>query len=230
MFWRAQRHAPPRSGHRLDEPARLSLGNGCIPAVPASVSPGEIIVTPARGRANRRSACAPMEQHSRLGLPRLRRKLRTPGKRAKPKFDLCDRVVDFVLKPEDRLRPGEECDPLRGRASGSNDLPWALPRVLQAIPKIKRAADANGWCAGHGPGGVCSKDVSSTFGRDMRGSAIAARGAGRRRGPGRGGKPRRDTGTLRPANSNGTGKAGAIGSVSGSENHRQVKQFQTPRG
>jgi hypothetical protein len=56
-FWRAQRHAPPRSGHRLDEPARLSLGNGCIPAVPASVSPGEIIVL--RLGANRRSAPRP---------------------------------------------------------------------------------------------------------------------------------------------------------------------------
>jgi hypothetical protein len=28
-------HAPPRSGHRLDEPARVSLGNGCIPAAPS---------------------------------------------------------------------------------------------------------------------------------------------------------------------------------------------------
>jgi hypothetical protein len=34
-----------------------------------------------------------------------------------------------------------------------------LPRVLQAIPKIKRAAGANGWHADLGPGTVCSKDV-----------------------------------------------------------------------
>jgi hypothetical protein len=102
--------------------------------------------------------------------------------------------------------------------------------MLQAIPKIKRAAGANGWRAGRVLGGVCSKDVNRAFTRDMRGSAIAASSAGRRRGPGRGGKPRRDTGTLRPVNSNGTGKASAIGSVSGAENHRQVKQFQTPQG
>jgi len=102
--------------------------------------------------------------------------------------------------------------------------------VLQAIPKIKRAARENGRRADRGLDCVCSKDVSSAFGHDGRGSAIAASRAGRRRGLGRGGKPRRDTGTLRPANSNGTGKAGAIGSVSGTENHRQVKQFQTPRG
>jgi len=82
VFWRAQRHAPPRSGHRLDEPARLSLGNGCIPAVPASVSPGEIIVTPARGQQTLR----PAPRCSRLGLPRLRRKLRTPRKRAPAKI------------------------------------------------------------------------------------------------------------------------------------------------
>src|ERR1035437_9805555 len=47
VLCRAQRRAPPRSGHRLDEPARLSLSNGCIPAVPASVFPGKVIVTPA---------------------------------------------------------------------------------------------------------------------------------------------------------------------------------------
>lgn len=170
-----------------------------------------------------------MQQRSRLGLPRLRRKLRTRAS-GPSRNPVCAIELLISYRPEDRLRPGEECNSLRGRASGSNDLPWALPRVQQAIPKIKRATGANVWCAGHGPGGVCSKDVSGTFGRDMRGSAIAASRAGRRRGPGRGGKPRRDTGTPRPAKSNGTGKAGAIGSVSGTENHRQVKQFQTPRG
>lgn len=54
----------PRSGHRLDEPARLSRRT-CIPAVPASVLPGEIIVTSARGQQTLRpSRCG------RLGLPR----------------------------------------------------------------------------------------------------------------------------------------------------------------
>jgi hypothetical protein len=32
--------------HRFDEPARLSLDLGCMPAEPASVSPGEVIVAP----------------------------------------------------------------------------------------------------------------------------------------------------------------------------------------
>jgi len=39
-------------------PARLSLGNGCIPAVPASVSPGEIMVTPARETVSQNPICA----------------------------------------------------------------------------------------------------------------------------------------------------------------------------
>ena len=85
--------------------------------------------------------------------------------------------------------------PLRGRASGSNDLPWALPRVLQAILKIKRAADANGWCAGPAPCSVCSKDLSSTFVRACAAALLQRAVPEVRRGPGRGGKPRRDTGT-----------------------------------
>src|ERR1039458_8293020 len=51
--------------------------------------------TPARGQPTLRPA-PPMQQRSRLGLPRWRRKLRTPGKRAQPKSNLCDRVVDSV--------------------------------------------------------------------------------------------------------------------------------------
>src|SRR5450432_3434195 len=54
-----------------------------------------------------------------------------------------------------------------------------FPRVLQAIPKIKRAAGGNGRHAGSGVrpgrGGACSKDVSGGFVRDKRGSAIAAK-------------------------------------------------------
>src|SRR5450759_5250062 len=60
---------------------RLSLSNGCIPAVPASVSPGKVIVTPA-------------PSHRR---PPLAEKMRTPGKREQRASDLCDRVVGFVL-------------------------------------------------------------------------------------------------------------------------------------
>ena len=191
--------APPRSGHRLDEPRQVIPRQWLHPC----------------------SACFRFawRDHCNSG-----------SGNCQPKSDLCDRVVDFVTDRKICCAPERIAIPLQGRASGSNDLPWAFPRVLQAIPKIKRAADANGGRAGHGPGGVCSKDVSSTFGRDMRGSAIAARRAGRRRGPGRGGKPRSDTGTRRPANSNGTGKAGAIGNVSGTENHQQEKPFRRPRG
>src|ERR1019366_6154169 len=115
----------------------------------------------------------------------------------------------------DLLRPGEDCLPLQGRASGSNDLPWALPRVLQAIPKINSPAGGNCRRAGPVPGGVCSKDASGAFGRDTCGSAIAASIAGRRRGYGRGGRARRDTGPRRWANRNGTVKAGATRTTAG---------------
>jgi len=106
--------------------------------------------------------------------------------------------------------------------------------VLQAIPKIKRAAGGNGCRAGSGVrpdrGGACSKDVSSTFDRDVRDSAIAASNAGRQHGPGRGGRPRRSIGPQRRANRNATGKAGVTGSASEVENHQQTKPFRTPRG
>ena len=131
-----------------------------------------------------------------------------------PKSDLCDRVVDFALSRRSAAPRRGVRFPSRAGASGSHHLPWALPRVLQAIPKIKRAAGGNGWRAGRGRGGVCSKDASSAFVRDRRGSAIAASSAGRRRGNGRGGRRSRDTGRRRRANRNATGKAGVTGSAS----------------
>jgi len=99
--------------------------------------------------------------------------------------------------------------------------------VLQAIPKINRAAGGNDdWRAGRGPGGACSKDVNIAFDRYVRGSAIAASRAGRRRGTGRGGKLRRSIDLQRRANRNATGKAGVTGSAPGAANYQQA----TPRG
>jgi hypothetical protein len=50
----------------------------------------------------------------------------------------------------------------RAGASGSRDLPWALPRVLQVTPKIK-SRGGSVWRAGRGPGGVCLKAAGSAF-------------------------------------------------------------------
>jgi hypothetical protein len=123
VFWRAQRHAPPRSGHRLDEPTRLSLGNGCIPAVPASVSPGGIIVTPDPPRL-------PRKWEHRANEP--------VGHRI---FAI---KLWISIDPKICYAPERSAFPSGAGASGSNHLPWAFPRVLQPIPKIKRAAGGNG--------------------------------------------------------------------------------------
>jgi hypothetical protein len=72
--------------------------------------------------------------------------------------------------------------PSRAGAAGSNHLPWALLRILQAIPKIKRARRGSGRPAVRGRGGVCSKDASDAFGPGKHGSAIAAADAERPRG------------------------------------------------
>ncbi len=66
--------------------------------------------------------------------------------------------------------------PSRAGASGSHHLPWALPRVLQAIPKIKRLVGGSDWHVGRACGAVCSKDASSAFIPGKRASAIAASG------------------------------------------------------
>jgi hypothetical protein len=39
--------------HRLDEPRQIIPQHGCVPAAPASVSPGAVIVPAQSGRANR---------------------------------------------------------------------------------------------------------------------------------------------------------------------------------
>ena len=50
----------------------------------------------------------------------------------------------ICIDPKICCAPERSAIPSGAGASGSNDLPWALPRVLQAIPKIKRAAGENG--------------------------------------------------------------------------------------
>lgn len=182
---------------------------------PASVSPGKVIVSPA---SEPQTLLPPLAE---------REGTRETSPRAS---DLCGRVVDLVLIRKSCCAPEGIAILLQGRASGSNHLPWAFPRILQAIPKIKRAVDGNGRRADPGPGDACSKDVSGAFVRATRVSAIAAGNAGGRRGYGRSGRPRRDTGTRRQGSGNGTGKAGATGSASGTENHQQAKQLERPRG
>ncbi len=129
-----------------------------------------------------------------------------------------------VCAPERRVLPS------RAGASGSHHLPWALLRVLQAIPKIKRLAGGSDRRAGPGCGAVCSRGAPSVFIPGRRSSAIAARVAGRRRGNGRAGKRKRDTGRRQGANRNGTGKAGAIGSGRAAGNPHRQRQLARPRG
>jgi len=113
--------------------------------------------------------------------------------------------------------------PSRAGAAGSNHLPWALLRILPAIPKIKRAPCGSGRPAARGRGGVCSKDASDAFGPGKHGSVIAAVDAGRLRGDGRGGRPKENTGRRQRPEKNGTGKAGATGSASETERHKKRK-------
>jgi hypothetical protein len=69
--------------------------------------------------------------------------------------------------------------PSRAGASGSHHLPWALPRVLQSIPKIKGLAGGSDWHVGRACGAVCSKDASNAFIPGKHASAIAASAARR---------------------------------------------------
>jgi hypothetical protein len=120
--------------------------------------------------------------------------------------------------------------PSRTGASGSIHLPWALPRILQGLWKNKRRAGRNSPCAGHAPAGVCLRDASSAFIHGMRVSDIAADLAGRQPVNGRSGRPARRTGRRWRANGRGTGKVGATGNASESENHQRKRRFQNQRG
>jgi len=104
--------------------------------------------------------------------------------------------------------------------------------MLHARSKSKRRTGANGRVAGRGrgPGSACSRDASGAFAPSMHASAIAARSVGRRRGPGRGGRPGGFTGPRRRASRSGTGKASVTGSASKSENHPRKRRFRKPRG
>jgi hypothetical protein len=126
-------------------------------------------------------------------------------------------------------RRGVRSSPGQG-ASGSRHLPWALPRVLQVIPKIKRDGGGEGCHAGRACGIVCSKGARSAFVPVRRASAIAASIAGRRRGSGRSGRRSNDTGRRRRANRNATGKASATASASKPGNHQRQRWLATPRG
>jgi hypothetical protein len=83
---------------------------------------------------------------------------------------------------------------------------------------MKLLADESAQPAGRGS--VCLKAASSVFSRGKRTSAIAARGAGRKRGDGRDGKRSNDTGKRCRANKNAMGKAGATASVSKAGNRQ----------
>jgi hypothetical protein len=113
--------------------------------------------------------------------------------------------------------------PSRAGAAGSNHLPWALLRILPAIPKIKSAPSGSGRPAARGRDLVCSKDARDAFGPGKHGSAFAAEDAERPRGDGRGGRPGENTGRRLRAEKNGTGKAGATGSASETERHQKRK-------
>jgi hypothetical protein len=64
-------------------------------------------------------------------------------------------VIDFN-EPEVCAPKGSRF-PSRAGASGSHHLPWALPRVLQAVSKIKRLAGGSGCAADRVHGVVCLK-------------------------------------------------------------------------
>src|SRR6185503_16367972 len=117
----------------------------------------------------------------------------------------------------------------RAGASGSHDLPWALPRVLQPAVKIKRRIGEQP-CAAPGAAGVCSRAASNSFIRNRCASVIAVSPAGRRRGAGRGGKRSRDTAALPVAKRNETGKADVTGSGSGPGKHQPQAPTAGPRG
>lgn len=66
---------------------------------------------------------------------------------------ICDRVLS---SPEpDLLRPGEDSPPLRGKSFPGATLPWALPRILHAPPKVRNAASGDVSPADHGHAVVC---------------------------------------------------------------------------
>jgi hypothetical protein len=150
--------------------------------------------------------------------------------RLEPAAALCDRVL--ILN-----RTGVCCAPersrfaLRGLSFWERHLPWALPRIQQAIAESKwRRGDCGRRAAGHGRAGVCLRDASSTFGRGMRSSGIAVRAAARRHGPGRSGRPGGSTGPRRGVSRSEAGKASDTGNASSSAHRPRKRLLRRPRG
>ena len=139
-------------------------------------------------------------------------------------------MLILLNEPEVCCAPERSRFPSRAGASGSHHLPWALPRVLQVIPKIKRVGgEAIG--APAADAAVSAERMRAALSSPAGAPALLQRSAaGRRRGSGRAGKPSRDTGRRRRANRNGTVKADATGSASKAGNHQSQKQLTTPRG
>jgi hypothetical protein len=101
--------------------------------------------------------------------------------------------------------------------------------MLHVIPKIKRPGGGI-WPAGRGYGVVCSKGAISVFILGRNANDIAARSAGKLRGNGRAGKPKRDTGIRRRADRNETDKASATESASRADNPQIQRRLVRPRG
>src|ERR1019366_10797865 len=149
----------------------------------------------------------------------------SPARDSSPQFQLH---CLFVVEPE-VCAPEGSSFPCRAGASGSHHLPWALPRVLQVIPKIKRLGGSD--CPfGRGCGAVCCRGARSASLPGRRASVIAAKSAGKRRGKGRDGRRRKDTGRPGAASSNGTVKVGATGGGRKAGSPQSQRQLTRPRG
>jgi len=150
-----------------------------------------------------------------------------PAHRASPRCDRVDFALSRMLTAPRRGWPSSPGHEL----SGSNDLPWALPRILHAIPKIKRHSGANDQFAVRALAVVCSRDVRNVFILDGRASAIAVNDAGGRRGNGRAGKLSKNTAPRRWGKESGTDRAAVTVSASKTGiKHRQKRQPRRPRG
>ena len=150
-----------------------------------------------------------------------------PARRASPR---CDRVL-IRTEPEARGAQERIASPPGHELSGSNDLPWALTRVLHAIPKIKRHSGAGDQLDVRAPAVVCSKDVKNVFIPGERASTIAVNDAGWRRGNGRAGKLSKSTEPRQQGKEDGMDKAAVTANASeAAGNHRGKMPLASPRG
>jgi hypothetical protein len=152
---------------------------------------------------------------------------RSPAHRASLRCDRVDFALSRMLTAPRRGLPS----PPGHELSGSNDLPWALTRILHANPKIKRRSGAGDRLGVRAPAVVCSKNANGVFIPCGPASAIAASIAGGRRGNGRAGRPSKNTAPRRWEKQSGTDRAAVT--VSASETgikHRRKRQPRRPRG